>query len=770
MFVLHMFGGVSLVGESGPVSGRAVQRHRLALLALLAASPAGGMSREKLIAYLWPDADPERARHLLSNSLYLIRQALGDAICTTTDGVRLDAAGLRCDVRQFAEALAQGELEAAVRVYAGPFLDGYFLANTPALERWAEEQRERYAGSYAQALEALAEGLEEEGDARGATEWWRKLAAHDRYSSRVALRLMRALAASGNSAGALQHASLYEKLLRGDLEVEPEPEVLALAERLRREVAANGSASAGRGERGTASANSQPVVSAGADSGAAAEAGDGVSVPRSPPVSPLFTRRSRRVLLAFTAGILTVLTASLAARPPESRQVAVESLAVLPLESPSPGAGQDYLASGMTGELITTLSKIEALQVIAHQSVRQFKQSQLSVPEIARLLSVKWVLEGAVLQERDRVLIMINLIDGQTSTTVWSERFERNRDDILLLQREVALAIAARVQVTLSPQDRERLAEIPRVEPEAFDSYIRGKQAWSRLTSEGYREAAEHFAAATAREPEYAAAFAGLALARVCLWDEPEARRAAVRAIELDPGLAEAHVALGLIRMFFDWDMRGAEEAYRRAIRSNPGYAAAHHELSMLLMRLGRFDEALQEGQRTLSLAPMTAQYQSGLAEIYLFSGRYDQALAAANAALALDPNWSLGYWVSGLAYARQGKYDQALEALRTGSGRGCGDCRRYLGHLSAVAGRHGEARDLLATLTAQWTNGGARHAAFEIASIHMGLGQREQALDWLEQAVEPSRRMLYLRVDPTFLSLHAEPRFQALLKEVRLQ
>jgi serine/threonine protein kinase len=238
---------------------------------------------------------------------------------------------------------------------------------------------------------------------------------------------------------------------------------------------------------------------------------------------------------------------------------------------------------------------------------------------------------------------------------------------------------------------------------------------------------------------------------------------------DLDPGLAEAYVALGLIHMFFDWDMAGAEQAYRQAIRLQPGYAAAHHELSMLLMRLGRFDEALQEAQHTLYLAPMVAQYQSGLAEIHLFSGRSEQALAAARTALAQDPNWLFAYWISGLAHAQQGRYLEALEALRTGSDRGCSDCRRSLGHLWAVSGRHHEVRELLTTLTAQWTRGGVKHAAFDLASIHMGLGQRERALDWPEQAVEPGRRMLYLRIDPTFLPLHAEPRFQALLKEVRL-
>jgi DNA-binding SARP family transcriptional activator/TolB-like protein len=248
MFSLKLFGGVSLCGEDGPLSGPAAQRRRLALLSLLATAPEAGVSREKLIGYLWPDTGSEQARRFLADSVYALRKALGqEAILAQGDSLRLSAV-IRSDVGEFREALARSDRQAAVALHQGPFLDGFFVPDAPELERWAEVERERCARDVALALEALAEEREREGDLRGAVEWWRRLATHDPYSSHVALRLMQALEASGDRAGALQHARVHEALLREMLEVEPDAEVIALAERLR---------SPGAGPRG-ASGRSSP--------------------------------------------------------------------------------------------------------------------------------------------------------------------------------------------------------------------------------------------------------------------------------------------------------------------------------------------------------------------------------------------------------------------------------------------------------------------------------------------------------------------------------
>jgi DNA-binding SARP family transcriptional activator len=231
---LKLFGGAYIETLAGPLTGRATQRRRLALLALLAVSR--GMSREKLIAYLWPDQDVERSRHLLSDSVYRINKALGeDTVFAVGDELRLSPQSLQSDVAGFEEALDQGRYDGAIGLYRGPFLDGFFLSDAPEFERWAERERNRLARLYATALESLAEEREREGEFLRATEWWYKVAAHDPLSRRIAMRLMKALDAAGERAAALQHAKVYETLFQQEFGAEVDPEVTALAEHLRSE-------------------------------------------------------------------------------------------------------------------------------------------------------------------------------------------------------------------------------------------------------------------------------------------------------------------------------------------------------------------------------------------------------------------------------------------------------------------------------------------------------------------------------------------------------
>jgi serine/threonine protein kinase/TolB-like protein/Flp pilus assembly protein TadD len=461
-------------------------------------------------------------------------------------------------------------------------------------------------------------------------------------------------------------------------------------------------------------------------------------------------------------GAPTDTDSALRSRPP--------SLAVLPLKNYSESPGQDYLADGMTDELITTLTKIEALRVIAHQSVRRFKDSELSVREIADSLGVTHVVGGSVLRDGEQVRITASLIDAETDTPIWEDRFQRGLGDVMALQREVALAIAREIEITLTPEDEARLGYASEVDPEAFDFYVKGTQARYKLTPEAFEEAAAYFEQAIAQDSSYAPAWAGLA------WVLPsrgkDAYRAseyAERAVELDPGSAEAHVALGLIREFHDWDWVGAGEAFRQAIRRNPGHAEAHLELSMLLMRLKRFDEALREAQQALYLAPMSARFEMGLGQVYHFSGRYDEALETAVRARDLDSDSYFPYLLSGWAFAELGQYETAVEAFNNARALGC-DCLSDLGYVHAVSGRRAEALTLLETLEANMRREEAS-APYDIAVVYAGLGDREQALDWLERTVESGAPGLgiYLGIDLRLRSLHEEPRFQALLEEVGL-
>jgi DNA-binding SARP family transcriptional activator/Flp pilus assembly protein TadD len=237
-FSLKLFGGIALAGETGPLTGPPVQRHRLALLALLAATHPRAVSRDKLMAALWSERESEPARRLLNQAVHAVRQALGsEAILSSGEELQLNTGLICCDLVAFEGALARGDLGRAVALYTGPFIDGFFLDDAPEFERWVDRERDRLATAYAKAVEGLAEAAERAGDTGAAVEWWKTRAGQDPYDSRVALRLMQALDGFGNRAGALQHAVMHQQLLRDELEIEPPPEVRALVERLRQEQA-----------------------------------------------------------------------------------------------------------------------------------------------------------------------------------------------------------------------------------------------------------------------------------------------------------------------------------------------------------------------------------------------------------------------------------------------------------------------------------------------------------------------------------------------------
>ncbi|MGI9076391.1 MAG: tetratricopeptide repeat protein, partial [Gemmatimonadaceae bacterium] len=376
-----------------------------------------------------------------------------------------------------------------------------------------------------------------------------------------------------------------------------------------------------------------------------------------------------------------------------------------------------------------------------------------------------------VLQDGERVRITATLIDAARNTPIWGERFERERSDILALQREVALAIARAIEIALTPQDLARLEDTTEVDPEAFDLYVRGTQARYKILNSGV-EAESYFARAVAEDSSYAPAYAGLAFVHTFSGDETRAREFAEKALRLDPKLAEAHVARGMIRQTFDWDWEGAENEFRQAIRLNPGYAEAHHELSMLLQRRSQFDEALLEARRTLYLAPMSARFEQGLGEIQFYARRYDEALRAAGKVIALDSNYAAPYGLRGSAYMYLGRYDESVEAFKKCIKLGC-EADENLGYIYAVTGRRAEAVRVIDSLKARWKERKGFDAVIAphgIAVVYAGLGEREQAVDWLERAVERGDFfMLYLGIDPAFRSLHAEPRFRALLKKVGL-
>jgi TolB-like protein/Tfp pilus assembly protein PilF len=442
----------------------------------------------------------------------------------------------------------------------------------------------------------------------------------------------------------------------------------------------------------------------------------------------------------------------------------IDAVAVLPLASLSENSDKAYFADGMTEELISTLGQIEALRVISRTSVMRYKATTKTLPEIAQELDVDAVVEGSVAQEGDQVRIQVRLVDGETEERLWARRFDRPVRNVLALQHEAARAIARAIEVSLTAEDQARLGTPPEVDPEAYDLYLKGVETLAGRTNVADRQAMSYLESSIAIDSTFAPAHAQLSIAYTLHAEKTsKANRSAERALQFDPSLSMAYVARGLAQQFYAWDWTGGEQAFRRAITLNPNNAEAYHELAQLLMRLGRFEEAIEAEQRALLHSPVSALYRSGLGEIYFFSRRYKQAIAELRKALDIEPDRTAAYgWLSWV-YLYSGKHKIALREWKK-SGNNWPLVPAY-----ARMGRPKEALEQIEAI-----NQKQLPTHFElvwgVVSAYAALGEKEQALDWLERAMNgPSWFAPYLKVWPGFDPLRNEPRFHALLERVGL-
>ncbi len=458
-----------------------------------------------------------------------------------------------------------------------------------------------------------------------------------------------------------------------------------------------------------------------------------------------------------------------------------DSLAVLPLANHSQDANAAYLCEGIAESLIVNLSRLGALRVMAWSTVARYQNKQEDPLASGRELGVRAVLAGRLYQFGDNLVIKTELVDTQDGAQLWGEQYQRKLADVFALEEEIARDICEKLRLRLDSEERVRLVRRYTDNHEAYQAYLRGRHYWKQRNAQALRKAIESFQQAIELDQDYALAYAGLAdcYGLVSIYGAapprammPKSKAAALKALQLDETLAEAHTSLAVSLAWYDWDWQTAELAFKRALELNPNYSIAWHWYgSVLLSAQGRHEEALAAELRALEAEPFTLIYNLHPGWICYHARRYDEAVSYYQRTLELDDQFTLAHFYLGVVYVQLARHDEAIAALQRAlelaGGRGA-LIQAALGHALAVAGRRDEAQAILDQLQTYPLNRDV--SPFYLALLQAGLRDREQTLHWLEQAFEERFSWLvWLKSEPMFDWLRDEPRFQELLRGMRL-
>jgi TolB-like protein/Tfp pilus assembly protein PilF len=453
------------------------------------------------------------------------------------------------------------------------------------------------------------------------------------------------------------------------------------------------------------------------------------------------------------------------------------SIAVLPFVDMSPGKDQEYFADGMSEELLNLLAQLPQLHVIARTSSFSFKGKEADIATIARTLNVAHVLEGSVRKSGDTVRITVQLIRASDSTHLWSQTYDRKLTDVFKVQDEIARAVVAALQVKLLPAERKRLAAAPTINAEAYDAYLKGLYHWYKLSPEALDAAEHYFNLALSKDPDYARAHAGIGL----LWmgraqmgfvppkdAAPRANAAAVKAVELDDALPDAHYALAVVSAWANWDWPTAEREFRRAIELNPGFADAHIYYSHFLSIMRRPDEAMAEARRALEFDPFNSLFRALYSVDLIFLHQYDAAIAEANRALTADPGSAFPLGSLFTAHHHKGEHARALDFLtRYASAAGYVEVTRFLAQNPTGADYSETMRGAAEALETRSRT--TFVLPIEIANWYCYAGDGERCLYWLERAYEVRDPNLPYLWYPDYDSVRSDPRFRDLLQRMKL-
>jgi len=501
-----------------------------------------------------------------------------------------------------------------------------------------------------------------------------------------------------------------------------------------------------------------------------------------PNVPRWFTSRLAAAIAIVVVGLAALLVFAIHARNVTTNQANAArstSLVVLPLENLSGDKDQDYFADGMTDELIANLAKIRSLHVISRSTAMTYKGTRKPLSEIARELNVDAVVEGTVMRVGSRVRITAELVQVSTDHHLWADTYESQMGDVLALQNRVSAAIVNEIRINLTPEERERLAKTPEVAPEAYENYLKGLYYWNKRSDENLTRAIGYFERATQLDPNYALAYAGLSDCYAIISAEifgtmpaseaaPKARAAAVRALELDPTLAEAQTSLATEKFNYEWDWSGAAQGFERAIGLNPSYATAYQRYSLYLIAMGRAQDSFAQIQKARALDPLSLSINFSLGWRLYMARQYDAAITQLKDTLEMDPSYELPHLVAGQAYEQKGNYALAIPELRKAVelSRGTPLMVSALAHAYARSGNRAEAEKLLAQLQAKSMNHYVSPYYFAIVCV--GLGRTEEALDWLEKAFgDRSNGLVFLKVEPELDDLRSNSRFIALQQKL---
>jgi DNA-binding winged helix-turn-helix (wHTH) protein/TolB-like protein/Tfp pilus assembly protein PilF len=454
----------------------------------------------------------------------------------------------------------------------------------------------------------------------------------------------------------------------------------------------------------------------------------------------------------------------------------IQSIAIMPFVDDSTNGDAEFLDDEIAASLVNSLTKLPKLRVVPRSVMVTYKGRNVDPRQIGQELNVRAVVTGRVHRRGDTISIQADLIDLDSVSQIWGQHYERRLSDILLVQEEISRDIFENLRLKLNVEEQKQL--------EAYRFYLKGRNAWNKRTREGMEQGIEFFQQAINADPNYAAAHAGLAdcynmqvIYGVHAPKDgfPKAKEAAIKALEMDDTLAEAHTSLAFIKFRWDRDRVEAEREFRLAIRHKPTYAPAHQWYSSYLVALERFDEAIAEAKRTSELEPLSFTASSHLGWILYLSGRTDEAIAQCSKILSLDPNSFPARRYLGLAYEQKGMYPQAIEEFQKGVKiSGSPLMLALLGHAYAASGKTKEARQVLSDLhdlSQSRDAASSRYVSpYTVAAIYAALGEKDQAFKWLEQAYEERDVWLMnLKVDPVFAKLRTDKRFLDLLTRAGL-